>query len=165
MAILTANQVPGGTAVLNPFVIVDNASDLITFVLEVFGGSENTNARTPTPDGKLIHSEVELGGVTLMIADRLDGWVARPGLLQVWVGDVQATLEAASSRGASVVTPVTPFYGERNLGRMFDPFGNLWWLYAPAPGQADPVPAWEGGNDLVFRTIDEAMKGLARRSA
>jgi len=45
---------------------------------------------------------------------------------------------------------------------MLDPFGNLWWLYAPAPGQADPVPAWEGGDDVVFRTIDDAMKGFAR---
>lgn len=44
---------------------------------------------------------------------------------------------------------------------MLDPFGNLWWLYAPAPGQADTLPAWEGGSDLVFRTIDEAMTGFA----
>ena len=160
--ILTAEHVPGGAAVLNPFVIVDDASHLITFVLAVLGGSENEDARTPTPDGRLIHAEVDLGGVTLMIADRLDGWAARPGLLQVWVADVQTTLDAAVTHGASIVTPVTPFYGERDLGRMLDPFGNLWWLYAPAPGQADPVPAWEGGDDVVFRTIDDAMKGFAR---
>jgi PhnB protein len=84
---------------------------------------------------------------------------------QVWVGDVQATLHAASSRGAHVVTPVTPFYGERNLGRMLDPFNNLWWLYAPAPGQTDPVPAWKGGSDLVFRTIGETMRGFAQVTA
>ena len=161
MTILNRHEVPGGAAVLNPFVVVDDAAGLIDFVLEVLGGSENEDARTPTPDGRLIHSEVDLGGVTLMIADRLDGWAARPGLLQVWVDDVGATLDAAASRGASVVTPATPFYGETTLGRMLDPYGDLWWLYSPAPGQADPVPAWEGGNDVVFRTIDETMKSFA----
>lgn len=96
----------------------------------------SADACTPTPDGKLIHSEVDLGGVTLMIVDRLDGWAARPGLLQVWVDDVQTTLQAASTQGASVVTPATPFY-------------------------EDPLPAWEGGSDLMFPTIDEAMTGFA----
>jgi PhnB protein len=114
------------------------------------------------PDGKLIHSEVDLGGVKLMIADRLDGWAPRPGLLQVWVADVQATLDAGAERGAETVTPATPFYGETTLGRMLDPFGNLWWLFAPAPGQADPVPAWEGGSDIVFSTLDEQMKRFAQ---
>jgi PhnB protein len=159
MNILTPDKVPGGAAVLNPFVIVDHASDFIAFVLEVLGGTENEKARTPTPDGRLIHSEVDLGGVTLMIADRLEGWADRPGLLQVWVSNVQTVLALGESRGATVITPATPFYGATNLGRMLDPFGNLWWLYAPAPGQADPKPAWEGGSDLVFRTIDEYMKG------
>lgn len=161
MNILTPDKVPGGAAVLNTFVIVDHAADFITFVLEVLGGTENEKVRTPTPDGKLIHSEVDLGGVTLMIADRLEGWADRPGLLQVWVSDVQRVLSMGESRGASVVTPVTPFYGATNMGRMLDPFGNLWWLYAPAPGQADPKPAWEGGSDVVFRTIDEYMKQVA----
>ena len=141
MNLLTPDQIPAGSAVLNPFVVIDRASDCLRFVLEVFGGRENEDARTPMPDGKLIHSEVDLGGVTLMIADRLDGWPARPGLLQVWVADVQATLDAAAEHGAEIVTPTTAFYGETNLGRMLDPFGNLWWLWAPAPGQADPVPS------------------------
>jgi PhnB protein len=48
---------------------------------------------------------------------------------------------------------------------MLDPFGNLWWLYAPVPGQEDPKPAWEGGSDVVFRTIDETMKGFAKASS
>jgi len=161
MTILTSDQVPGGAAVLNPFVIVDGASDLIEFVVEVFGGAEKTDVRTPTPDGKLIHAEVDLGGVSLMIADRLDGWAARPALLQLWVNDVQAALDAGARRGATTVTPATPFYGETTLGRMLDPFGNLWWLYAPAPGQQDPLPAWEGGSDVVFRTIDETMRAFA----
>jgi len=152
-------EVPGGGASLNPFVIVDGATEFLEFVTTVIGGSENAAARTPTPDGRLIHAEVQLGVATLMMSDRLEGWPVRPGLLQVWVSNVDAVLTAGGERGATTVTPAVPFYGETTVGRMLDPWGNLWWLYAPAPGQADPQPAWEGGDDTVFRTIDEHLRG------
>lgn len=161
MPVLSGSQVPGGAAALNPFVVVDGAADLIAFVTEVLGGVENEGARTPMPDGRLIHAEVRLGNADLLMCDPQDGWPQRPGLLQVWVDDVEATLRAGGERGARTITPATPFYGETTLGRMLDPWGNLWWLYAPAPGQPDPTPAWEGGDDTVFRTIDEAMRSLA----
>jgi PhnB protein len=151
---------PGGGAVLNPFVIVDDASGFVEFVAAVFDVAETAEARTPMPDGTLIHAELRLGTVDLMVADRLDGWPARPGLLQVWVSDVAAVLRRATDRGAETVTPPTPFYGERTLGRMLDPWRNVWWLWAPAPGQADPRPHWEGGSDTVFATLDKAMRGL-----
>jgi len=152
---------PGAGATLNPFVVVDGAADLVTFVVEVLGGVEIAEARTPTPDGRLIHAEIAVGDAHLMLADPQDGWPRQPGLLQLWVDDVAATLDDASARGARVVTPATPFYGETTLGRMVDPWGNLWWLYAPAPGQPDPTAAWEGGDDTVFRTIDAEMRSRA----
>ena len=157
--LLPADEVPG--AALNPFVIVDDAAGLITFVSEVFAVEENADARTPMPDGKLIHAELRFGTVTFMLVDRLDGWPLRPGLLQVWVRDVAVVLERATARGASVITEPTPFYGETTLGRMLDPWGNVWWLYAPAPGQPDPTPVWEGGSGVVFSTVDAAMRTLA----
>jgi PhnB protein len=151
-------EVPYGGAALNPFVIVDDAAGFLDFVCGVFGVSETTEARTPMPDGKLIHAQVRLGTVDLMVADRLEGWPVRPGLLQVWVGDVARVLDRAASRGARIVTPPTPFYGETTLGRLLDPWGTIWWLWAPAPGQPDPAPSWEGGDDIVFRTLDEALR-------
>ena len=155
--------IPAGGAALNPFVIVDDAAGFATFVSEVFAVPETKEARTPLPDGKLIHAQVRLGTVDLMLADRLDGWPARPGLLQVWVRDVTRVLDRAGARGATTVTPPTPFYGETTLARMIDRWQNLWWLWAPAPGQPDPVPAWEGGTDTVFATLDSALRALAGR--
>jgi len=148
-------------AALNPFVIVDDAAGLVTFVSEVFGVPETAEARTPMPDGKLIHAQLRIGTVDLMIADRLDGWPARPGLLQVWVRDVAEALERAVAHGATTVTEPTPFYGECTLGRMVDPWRNIWWLWAPAPGQPDPVPHWEGGPDIVFASLDTTLRSLA----
>jgi uncharacterized glyoxalase superfamily protein PhnB len=147
--------------VLNPFVIVDDAPGLVTFVGEVFGVAETVEARTSMPDGKLIHAQLRLGDVDLMLADRIEGGPARPGLLQVWVHDVAAVLERATARGAATVTEPTPFYGETTLGRMLDPWQNLWWLYAPAPGQPDPTPAWEGGSDAIFATLDGVLRSIA----
>jgi hypothetical protein len=53
-------------------VIVNDAADLFDFVTDVFGVEESVEARGPMPDGRLIHSQVRLGSVDLMIADRLD---------------------------------------------------------------------------------------------
>jgi PhnB protein len=159
--LLPAHSVPRAGAVLNPFVIVDDAAGLITFVSEVFDVTETVEARTPMPDGTLIHAELRLGTVDLMVGDRRDGWPARPALLQLWVRDVAPTLERATARGATVVTEPTPFYGETTLARMLDPWQNLWWLYAPAPGQPDPTPHWDGGTDTVFATLDDALRSMA----
>ena len=160
--ILSEPEVPAGGAVLNPFVIVDDAAGFVEFVAGVFGVAETPGARATMPDGgKLIHAQLRLGTVDLMVADRLDGWPARPGLLQVWVRDVAAVLERGGARGARTVTGPTPFYGAVTLGRMLDPWQNIWWLYAPAPGQPDPKPHWAGGSGEVFATLDNALRGLA----
>jgi uncharacterized glyoxalase superfamily protein PhnB len=158
--LLAPHAVPAGGAVLNPFMIVDDAAGLVAFVAEVFGVAEDAGARTAMPGGKLIHAQLRLGTVDLMVADRLDGWPARPGLLQVWVRDVAAVLRRATARGATTITEATPFYGETTLARMLDPWQNIWWLWAPAPGQPDPVPRWDGGADTVFSTLDKALKSL-----
>ncbi|MEL7977786.1 VOC family protein [Isoptericola sp. F-RaC21] len=156
--VLAGPDVTGRGRSLNPFVVVDGAAGLITFCEEVFGAREVPEARTATPAGSLIHAEVRLGDSFLLLADRQDGWQARPGLLQVWVSSVDDVLARAVERGGQVVTPPSPFYGELTLARMADPWGNLWWLYASAPGQADPAPHWAGGSDVVFRTLDEHLR-------
>lgn len=160
-SLLAPESVPAEGAVLNPFVIVDDAAGFVDFVTEIFGVPETVEARTGMPDGKLIHAQVRLGTVDLMVADRLADWPARPGLLQVWVSDLPAVLQRAVDRGATTVTEPTPFYGEITLARMLDRWQNLWWLWTPAPGQPDPVPSWEGGPGVVFGTLDEALKSLA----
>lgn len=156
--VLTHPQIRGRGASLNPFVIVPDASGFIEFAEWVFDASEVTAARTPTPGGLLIHAEVRIGDSLLLLSDPQPGWQARPGLFQVWVTDADAVIVRAVQRGATLVTPPTPFYGAITLARVEDPWRNLWWLYQPVPCQPDPVPAWEGGSDVVFRTLDEHLR-------
>ncbi|MGH8882763.1 MAG: VOC family protein, partial [Stackebrandtia sp.] len=130
----------------------------ISFAEQVFDASEVTAARTPTPEGTLIHAELRIGDSLLLMADRQEGWGTHPGMFQVWVSDVEAVLARAAERGATLVTPPTPFYGSLTLARIQDPWGCLWWIYQPTPGQPDPEPAWEGGPTTIFRTLDEHLR-------
>jgi len=143
---------------LNPFAILEDAAGFIAFAEQVFDAVEVAEARTPTPGGRLIHAELRVGDSLLLLADRHEGWAAHPGMFQLWVRDVDAVVARALERGAALVTPPTPFYGSLMLARVNDPWGNLWWLYQPVPGQPDPRPAWEGGSDTVFRTLDEHLR-------
>ena len=160
--ILPTSAITGRGSSLNPFVVVDDAAGFIDFAVAVFGAHEITAARTPAPNGLLIHGELELGDSLLLLADTQPGWPSRPGLFQVWVSSSETILDEAAQFDATVVTPPTPFYGALTLTRMQDRWDNLWWMYQPSPGQPDPTPAWEGGSDVIFRTLDEYMRKPAR---
>jgi len=156
----STSELPEGERSLNPFAIIDGAAELITFVTEVFDGVERPEARTPMPSGHLIHAEVSIGDSLLQLCDRQPGWPLLPALLQVYVTDAQEVLNRAVARGAQVVTEVTPFYGGEDLARLRDPWGNLWWLYAPARGEDATLP-WEGGSTYVFDSLDATMRAMS----
>lgn len=122
------NTAPGFSTI-NPFIITRNADGLFRFLQEVFGGVEHPNARTVDPDGLLLHAELEIGGTTVALADRKPGWPHIPSLLQIYVDDVESTLERAAARGAEIMTRPTPFFGDV-FSRFLDPWGNLWWVYS-----------------------------------
>jgi uncharacterized glyoxalase superfamily protein PhnB len=155
---LEGASITGRGRSLNPFAIIEDAAGFITFAEQVFDAVEVAEARTPTPAGLLIHAELRVGDALLLLAEAQDGWGAHPGMFQVWVSDAAAVVARAVERGADLVTPPTPFYGSVTLARVRDPWGNLWWLYQPTPGQPDPEPVWRGGSDTVFRTLDEHLR-------
>ena len=163
---------PADHNTVNAFVIVTRAGAFIDFVTEVFEGREATSVRTPDRDGLLIHAEVIIGGSSILICDRKPDWPFTPAFLQVYVADSQAALDRAAALGASVVTPVSPFYGGYTLARFRDPWHNIWWLYAPegtehgtsrsASGSAaSSTTDWHDAEpSRVYTTIVEAMRGL-----
>ena len=134
--------VPAGYATVNPFLITRDATGLMSFVQAVFGGDEHADARTVDTDGLLLHAELEVGGSTLMFADRKPDWPFTPSLLQIYVDDVSATLARARERGAEVVTEPTDFFGTV-FSRVIDPWRNMWWVYRHEEMTAD----WDSGSD------------------
>jgi hypothetical protein len=92
------------------------------------------------------------GNATVMFADRRPGWPFIPSLLQVYVDDVEATLNLARQLGATVVTEPTDFFGD-TFSRLRDPWSNLWWVYRHG-GQA-----WAGDEQSPDWTDDAAGAG------
>lgn len=156
---------------MNPFVIVRGAADFIAFATDVFGARETTAVRTPDRDGTLIHAEVVLGDATIMLADAKPGWPFTPAFLQVYLDDAAAALERATRAGATLITPLSSFYGGYDLARLRDPWHNLWWLYAPAaattpadrdPGQRGSSTDWhDQAPSAIYTTLMDAMGQLS----
>jgi uncharacterized glyoxalase superfamily protein PhnB len=153
---------------VNGFIVLKGAARFIDFLTEVFDGTEIDEAHTPdwyAGDGTLIHAEVRIGNSVIMIADRKADWPFTPALTQVYVADAAETLRRAVDLGATVITEVSPFYGGFDIARFLDPWGNLWWLFAPAPaGNAQDEPSSESddpGPGPVYTTLHDAMRQLA----
>lgn len=119
---------PEGYATVNPFIITRGAEELTAFVVEVFGGTERLESRTVDDDGLLLQGEVVVGTTTIMLAERKPGWPFTPSLLQVYVDDLEATLERAVARGSRIITRPTDFFGTQ-FSRFQDPCANIWWAW------------------------------------
>lgn len=169
---------PEGYATVNPFIITRDAEELTRFVVEVFGGAERPEARTVDDDGLLLQGEVVVGTTTVMLAERKPGWPFTPSLLQVYVDDLEATLERALSRGARLVTRPTDFFGTA-FARIQDPSANLWWVWqhgelvwdqpaeqgqpAEPEEQDQPEESWDVASPeltYIHDTLLEAMSTL-----
>jgi uncharacterized glyoxalase superfamily protein PhnB len=154
---------PEGYATVNPFIIADDADGLIGFLKRVLGATERPEARTIDLDGLLLHAELAVGDTTIMLADRKPDWPFTPSLLQVYVDDLDATLETARQLNATIVTEPTEFYGDL-FSRFRDPWNNLWWTYQhmPAPQDADAGSAdWSADDSgAESEAWDQASKEL-----
>lgn len=74
------------------------------------------------------HALVSIDGCAVMLAEASSEQPARPTWLYVYVGDVDATYEAALKEGAeSVQVPRDEGYGDR-VGAVKDAGGNTWWI-------------------------------------
>ena len=166
---MTIAPTPTGFSTLNPVLITRGADDLLAFLRHVFGGEEHLDVRTVDVDGLLLHAELEIGGVTLTIAERKPGWPFLPQLTQIYVDDVASALARAVERGARIVTEPTDFFGTV-FSRMIDPWGNMWWVYqhgeAPeldwydADGDAAPTEWVDPNLAYIHRTLIEVMPSI-----
>jgi PhnB protein len=141
--------VPPGYGTVTPWIISPDSAALIRFVEAAFDAEEIPGSRMLNPDGSIVHVEVKIGGSIVMLFDSHEGWPMTPAFFRVYVGDADAAYRQALAAGASSVTRVTElFWGDR-VGRVRDPFGNVWWLQS----HVTDVPAQE----LQARMEDPAM--------
>jgi PhnB protein len=109
-----------------PYLIVNGASDFIDFLKTTFGAQERM--RVPAPGGGIMHAEVTIEESVIELADAGETYPARPGILHLYVPDVDATYRNALDAGAkSVYGIVDQDYGDREAS-MKDRFGNTWYV-------------------------------------
>ena len=118
--------VPEGYHTVTPWIISRDAAKLIDFLTQAFGAEEL--ARVVGDDGRIGHAEVRIGDSVVMMFDARPDWPDTPAFLRLYIKDADETFQNALKAGATPITNVTHlFWGDR-VGRVRDPFGNLWWL-------------------------------------
>ena len=132
------DPIPAGTEDrVIPYLMVDGASDAISFYERAFGAEEQF--RMAMPDGGIGHAEIRVNGAPVYLADAPDdlaGSLANPHkiggtsvLLHQFVPDVDDACARAEAAGATVLRPPEDqFYGDRSA-TVQDPFGHQWSLH------------------------------------
>ncbi|MEQ0562903.1 VOC family protein [Amycolatopsis sp. NEAU-NG30] len=120
------NPVPDGYTTVTPWIIGRDTAGLLDFLKRAFDAEEL--GRVVGEDGKIGHAEVRIGDAVVMAFDSRDDWADTPAYLRLYVPDSEETQRRAIEAGATEVTRQTVlFFGDR-VGRVRDPFGNLWWI-------------------------------------
>jgi PhnB protein len=115
-----------------PYLVMTQCADAIEFYKSVFGARELF--RTASPDGKVDHAELDIGGARVMLADAHAGAsVQSPAALggttitlTLYVDDADRVVDQAVAAGAHIDDPVKEKpYGDRS-GTIIDPVGHRW---------------------------------------
>jgi PhnB protein len=124
--------IPDGYHTITPYLSVKGAADAIEFYKKAFGATEVM--RLAQPDGRVGHTELQIGESRVMLADEFpemnfrspDSIGGTPVHLHMYVENVDAVVSQAVAAGAKLVRPVQDqFYGDR-LGTVADPYGHVW---------------------------------------
>ena len=120
---MTLPGVPDGYRTLSPYLAVEDAEGLLSFVSKVF----DTEVRRRMPgDAGGLHAEVELGDSVLMVGE--GGGMSFPAMLHVYVEDSDATYKRALAAGAtSVAEPHDTSFGDHRSA-FEDAWANQWWV-------------------------------------
>ncbi len=120
------NPIPGGYTTVTPWIIGRDTDGLLGFLKRAFDAEEL--GRVVGEDGKIEHAEARIGDAVVLAFDSRDDWLDTPAHLRLYVPDSEETQRRAIDAGATEVTRQTVlFFGDR-VGRVRDPFGNLWWI-------------------------------------
>lgn len=124
---MTVEWKPAGHTSVSPYLLVNGAQRLIDFLAAVFDAQPVR--RFGAPDGSIVHAEVRIDDTVVMLADATAEWSPAPGMVHVYVADVDRTWQRALAAGATVVQePVTKEGDLDKRGGFSDPAGNTWWV-------------------------------------
>lgn len=124
--------IPEGFHTITPSLVVSPAKDAIQFYKKAFDAKEIY--QFPSPDGKIIHSQIKIGDSFVMIADEFPLMGTRSPMtvggtsvtMHLYVKDSDKIFNQAVKAGATIIMPIMDtFWGDR-YGLVHDPFGHAW---------------------------------------
>jgi PhnB protein len=132
-----------------------DTAGLIDFLVAAFGAEEL--GRMADENGLIGHAEVRIGDSVVMMFDKPD-WPPTPAFLRLYVDDIHATVARAVEAGARVVTQPTHMFWGDLVGRLADPFGNLYWVQTRIEAVSDEEIA-RRMSDPTFTAAMEYVQG------
>ncbi|HEX9654175.1 MAG TPA: VOC family protein [bacterium] len=123
---MAVKSIPDGFHTVTPYLLVKGVAQLLDFLKQAFDAKEIS--RSATPDGTVMHAQMQIGDSFVMMGEAGGQWQPMPGSIYLYVPDTDATYKRAlKAGGTSVMEPADQFYGDRNAG-VKDAAGNMWWI-------------------------------------
>ncbi|MEJ1238735.1 VOC family protein [Chryseolinea sp. T2] len=119
--------IPDGFHTITPFLIVNDAHELLSFIEKGLGGK--TQYKLEDDDGKIVHASARVGDSAIMISDTMQGMEPVTAMLYLYVENADNLYnQALAVNGVTSAREVrTEFYGDR-AGCIQDQWGNKWWI-------------------------------------
>ncbi|TDD64475.1 VOC family protein [Actinomadura darangshiensis] len=144
--------IPEGYTTVTPWIISRDTAAVIDFMTKAFDAEEI--ARVVDDRGVIGHAEVRVGNAIVMLFDADPSWPATPAFLRLYVEDAHAVHRQAVAAGGTSVTEVTHLAFGDIVGRVRDPFGNLWWIQT----RIEDLTPEEMGRRMTDPTFTKAME-------
>jgi PhnB protein len=149
-------KIPEGYTAITPWIISPDSARLITFLTNAFGAEEIPGSRMLSPEGKIVHVEVQLDDSIIMLFDAAKSWPPTPAFIRLFVDNCEKIYNQAMKAGARGVTKPTMLSFGDKVARIADPFGNVWWIQERVEDISSMNP-----DDLIIRSKEPAsMKAM-----
>ena len=122
----TPNPIRKGFHAVTPYLFAQNASSLIEFIGQVFGGSEVY--RKEGSDGAITHAEIRIGDSMLMVGEATSQFGPMPTSIYLYVADSDTVYQKALEAGGVSVFPMMTLPNGERYGGVKDLCGNIWWI-------------------------------------
>lgn len=132
---MSQNWKPDGYTSVSPYLITENAQEVVDFLQTTLGATPLR--RFETPEGSIMHAELDIDGTVVMLGEAGENWPAVPCHLHVYVPDVDATYARALENGGEPLQPPARRDGDLDRrGGVLDPGGNTWWFATQIPPES-----------------------------
>jgi PhnB protein len=148
-----ANDSPQRPAPITPYLYYEDVANALGWLSRAFGFREREQETIRSPEGKVVHAAMELGGGTILLGcpgpdyrcPRRLGQTTQN--LYVYVDDLERHFRTARDAGATILSgPEDTFYGDRRYGA--EDLEGHHWYFAQRIREVTPAEWRPSGEDL-----------------